>query len=209
MGIDLYDQIKEIENAEPQTFKSNTEDTAFELRPVGQLLNDLSGNYGALFVVAILRKLEIDESFVLQWRLENKFQQYQILNYYAPNCMPSTLPFSNFLNEKNGIKKIKELFSQGYFLKATLGDASYINQSWDKTGEFEQIAMLPSLNTGQYKNYMLQKKICIKTEFRVHTFSKNIIPGLSYISHGENQVHYHQDLEDFLNKILKNYLILF
>lgn len=203
IGINLYNKIKEIENAAPQRIRSKTENTAFGLRPDKWLLNDLSGNYGAFFIRAILQQLEIDESFVLKWRLENKFQQYQILTYYAPYCMPSTLPLSIVLNEKDGIKKIRDLFSQGFFLKSTLGDNSYNTQSWDKTGEFEQIAVLPSVCTEQYENYMLQKKICIKTEFRVHTFSKDIIPGLSYVSHGENQTNYHQDLEGFLNDIIK------
>jgi hypothetical protein len=200
--IYLYDQIKQIESAEPQSIKSKTQNGSFEFRHEEWLLNDLSGNYGALFIRAILHQLNVSESYVLKWRLENKYIQYVILNYYIPDCMPSTIPLSSILYRKNGFKKIKDLFSQGYFLKATLGDASYATQSWDKTAEFERIALLPTVCTGQYENYMIQKKICIKTEFRVHTFSKDIIPGLSYVSHGENQAPYHQGLNDFLNEIL-------
>ncbi|MGY0034569.1 hypothetical protein [Pedobacter sp. NJ-S-72] len=200
--IDLYDLIKEIETADPQLIRSKTENSAFELRPEEWLLNDLSGNYGALFIRAILYQLNIEESYVLKWRLENKYIQYAILHYYAPDCMPSTLPFSTLINQKDGIQRIRTLFSQGYFLKATLGDASYATQSWDKTADFELIALLPTVCTRQYENHMIQKKICIKTEFRVHTFSKDIIPGLSYVSHGGNQAPYHQGLNDFLNEIL-------
>lgn len=203
MNMDFYDQIKEIESAEPQRIRSKTENSVFELRHEEWLLNDLSGNCGAFFIRAILHQLNVDESYVMKWRLENKYKQYEILNYYVPNCIPSTLPLSILLSEKDGVKKVRDLFSRGYFLKATLGDASYITQNWDKSSEFEQIALLPSVCTGAYENYMLQKKICIKTEFRIHTFSKDIIPGLSYVSHGKNQSDYHQGLEIFLHDILK------
>lgn len=203
METDLYDLIKEIEAAAPQNINSKWKKGGFRLRSDKSLLNDLSGNYGAFFVRAILHYLHVDESYVLKWRLENKYIQYEILNYYSPNCMPSTFPLSPALDQKAGIEKVRKLFSQGYFLKATLGDASYATQSWDKTGEFEQITLLSSVRTGQYENYMIQKKICIKTEFRVHTFSKDILPGLSYVSHGENEDHNHQGLENFLNDILE------
>lgn len=201
MEINFYDQIKEIESTEPQLIRNKKENSTFELRPEKRLLADLSGNCGAFFIRSILHQLNVDESYVLKWRLENKYIQYVILNYYAPDCMPSTFPLSTLLNQKDGIQRIRTLFSEGYFLKAALGDASYFTQSWDKTGDFEQIVLLP-VCTGQYENYMLQKKIFIRSEFRVHTFSKDIIPGLSYVYHGDNQPHYHQGLNDFLDKIL-------
>lgn len=201
-GINFYHQIIEIESTEPQRIINKKKNSAFELKPDKRLLTDLSGNYGAFLIRSILHQLNVDESYVLKWRLENKYIQYVILNYYAPDCMPPTLPLSTILNQKGGIQRIRDLFSVGYFLKATLGDTSYFTKSWDKTGEFEQIALLRSVCTGQYENYMLQKKICIRSEFRVHTFSKDIIPGLSYVSHGNNQPYYHQGLNNFLNEIL-------
>lgn len=200
---DLKDQISEIENAAPQKIRIEKKNKSFELSLDKWLITNLSGNYGALFIRAILYQLNIDEFYVLKWRLENKYKQYEVLNFYIPNCMPSTIPFSSILYQKDGIKKISIFFSQGYFLKATLGDASGADQSWDKTNEFEQIASLSSVCTGQYENYMLQKKMHIKSEFRVHTFSKDIIPGLSYVTHGEKQNNYHMGIERFLSKILK------
>lgn len=201
MNINIDDLIKEVEAAEPQKIICNAANRTFELKAEESLSNDLSGNYGALFIRSIFNQLNIDESFVLKWRLENKYIQYMILEHYAPNCMPSTLPLSSLLDKKDGIKKAKKLFSQGYFLKSTLGDASYITQTWDKTGDFDQIALLENVSNGKYENYMLQKKVSIKTEFRIHTFYKDIIPGLTYLSQGEKQ-NYPRDLDEFLNDIL-------
>lgn len=118
--LDLYNQIKEIENAEPQRVRSSTKDSAFELRLDDWLIDNLSGNYGALFIRAMLYWLDIDEFYVLKWRLENKYKQYQVLCYYYPHCVPKTFGLSSFLMQSNGVEKIKTLFQRGVFLESHL-----------------------------------------------------------------------------------------
>lgn len=199
---DLKNVIFEIENSDVQKVKKCFRNEAFELRPDEWLLNNLSGNCGALFIRAMLHELNCNEHHVFKWRLENKFKQYQIFNYYAPGSMPETLGFSELLNQNNGIRKIKNLFSRGFFLKATLGDASLSNKSWDKTEEFVHILKLPNLTNGKYECYMLQKKLSLKFEFRVHTFSKEIIPALSYIVQGEKPTVSQFGAEIFIEEIL-------
>lgn len=198
----LQESITAIESSIPYPLKS--EIGAFELIPYPSLLTNLSGNYGALFIRAILQKLSIDEHQVLKFRLENKYKQYQIFNHFFPGCMPDTLPFSELLAQSDGEQKIRELFDQGYFLKKTLGASSHTTNSWDKTSEFETIARLQGNEHKPYEDYVLQKKLHIKREFRIHTFSKSVIPALSYTTPTKKNPNFHLNAENFVIKVLNN-----
>jgi len=201
---DLEDEISEIENSGVQKVHNGLHIAPFELKPYSWLLADLSGNNGAFYIRALLSKLNVDEHHVFKWRLENKFKQYQVFNYYMPGCMPETLSFSKQLDQHDGVRKIEKLFSKGFFLKATLGDGSFSTKSWDKTAEFEQLSKLPNHTKGKYESYMLQRKLSIKCEFRVHTFSKGIIPRLTYLVQGDKQTDGFQHVEKFLHNVLQN-----
>lgn len=197
---DLQESIAAIENINPQSIKIGN--GAFELIPYSSLLTDLSGNCGALFVRALLQELSVNEHQVLKFRLENKFKQYQIFNHYYPGCMPDTLAFSELLAKSEGEQKIRKLFTKGYFLKKTLGASSHTNKSWDKTSEFETIAKLQGNAHTQYEDYVLQKKIHIKREFRIHTFNKSVIPALSYRIPTKKNPNFHLHAENFVVKVL-------
>lgn len=195
--------IFEIENSNTQRVKRRSKTGVFELKPDLQLLSNLSGNYGALFVRAILSELSIDEHYIFRWRPENKFIQYQILNYYIPGCMPESLSLSKLLNQSNGIQEIKELFSKGFFLKATLGDASFSTNSWDRTAEFDHISRLHNFSSNNYESYMLQKKLDLKCEFRIHTFYKDVVPCLTYLIQSNRTSGNYPRVEGYINDILQ------
>ncbi len=113
----LKDIITDIEGTQPQHIQKNDNNAPFELKKDAHLVTDLSGNIGALFIRALLDRLNVNEHHLAKWHLENKFRQYQILNYYAPNCMAMTMGVSELLNSDNGIQKIKELCQNGFFIK--------------------------------------------------------------------------------------------
>jgi hypothetical protein len=199
---DLQESITAIENSIPHNLTWGN--GAIELIPYPSLLTNLSGNCGALFIRAILQKLSVNEHQVLKFRLENKFKQYQIFNHFFPGCMPDTLAFSELLAQSEGEQKIRELFNQGYFLKKTLGASSHTTKSWDKTSEFETIARLQGNEHKLYEDYVLQKKLHIKREFRIHTFSKSVIPALSYTTPTKKNPNFHLNAENFVIKVLNS-----
>lgn len=200
---DLKEKISEIENCEFQKIRRTIKFEPFELKPDNKLISDLSGGYGALFVRSVFQKLNLDERRIFKWRLENKFEQYQVLNHYIPDCMPNTLSLSGLLRQSDGIEKIKKLFAEGFFLKQTLGDATFFTNNWDKTLEFDNIYKSYLDHFDIYESYMLQKKMFLKSEYRVHTFCKEIIPGLIYKMKGEKLSDNFSGLESFLKMILK------
>lgn len=193
--------ISDIESASYQKIERKSQNTSFELCSDPDLLLNLSGNIGALIVRSLLKKLNIDEHRVLKWRLDNKNIQYQILNHYAPNCMAETIGLSQILNRKNGIDEIRKLCKQGYFLKAALGDGSGRAQTFDRTDELDEIINANEVVTGNLEKWILQKKLNIRKEFRIHTFGKDVIYGLTYRIQGENSLDNHE-AEQFLKEVL-------
>lgn len=198
----LKQAISEIENTVLKGLNGRpSKICSIELTPETHLLTNLAGSYGALIIRSILYQLGVDENRIFQWRLENKFRQYQILNYYIPGCMPETFALSTILSQDDGEQKARELFANDFFLKATLGDASFVTNSWNKTHLFDKIKQQYP-NSAAYEEYMIQKKMKLFREFRVHTFHREIIPLLTYRIPATQDTNIHQGAEYFVTMIL-------
>lgn len=200
--VTLEKIIWDIENFEFLNLEVKSEIQTFELWPDPVLVESLSGNLGALFVRTILNKLNINEHHIFRWRLENKYRQYQILNYYIPGCVAETISFSEVLNADDGAQKIRNLCKSGFFIKATLGDRTGENNNFDRTNELDGIIDSYTREYGHLEKWMIQKRIDLKAEFRIHTFSRDLIYGLTFITNGQD-VSKCTAAEDFLRGILE------
>ncbi|MET4142116.1 hypothetical protein [Pedobacter sp. UYP1] len=181
--------ISDIENSNAQVIKKKSVNETFELWRDPVLLADISGNMGVLFIRAILNKLNINEHHVFRWRLDNKYRQYQILNHYFPGCVAKTIGLSELLAENDGSKKIRELCAHGFFVKSTLGHRTGQAGSFDRTAELEDIIKFYQEKENQEREHqpeqwILQEKLDLNEEFRVHTFGSDLIYGLTFIMAG-------------------------
>jgi hypothetical protein len=181
--------ISDIENSNAQVIKKKSVNETFELWRDPVLLADISGNMGVLFIRAILNKLNINEHHVFRWRLDNKYTQYQILNHYFPGCVAKTIGLSELLAENDGSKKIRELCAHGFFVKSTLGHRTGQAGSFDRTAELEDIIKFYQEKENQEREHqpeqwILQEKLDLNEEFRVHTFGSDLIYGLTFIMAG-------------------------
>lgn len=201
----LKELILDIESAPLKIIQKRPFNETYELRAYQWLLSNLVGGIGVLFIRSLLSRLFINEHHIFQWRLENKYIQYLILTHYNPGCMPVTVSFSKLMGRTNGRQKINELIKEGFFLKATLGEGSGKTDTFDRTAEIEQIVNLhqtvPLLN--QNENWILQKKLALKAEFRIHTFNDNIIYGLTFKITGAISLD-NCKAEEFVKNILNN-----
>ena len=175
---------------------------SFQLQPDIDLISNLSGNYGALFIRAILNKLGFDEDHLFKWRLEHKLNQYELLNYYSPGCMPETFSFANVFTENDGLEKVKLLLKEGFFIKASLGDASLATNSWDKTAELDDIIKIQQEILIAQQPYLLQKRLLLQSEYRVHTFCQEILPALTYVAQGNKMPGAKVDIENFVEQVM-------
>lgn len=177
---DLAEIISEIEQLPVAPLQKRIPAVPIALIPEQHLISELSGNYGALFIRSIFHHLGIDEHRVFRWRPEHKLIQYQLLSHYAPGCMPETLGLSALLNESGGRQKAEQLLGNGFFLKATLGDGSFRRGDWNKSEDFKRFAADDNSRSGRSETHMLQRKLNLISEIRVHSFGSDIIPALSF-----------------------------
>lgn len=194
--------IDEIEHAYGQKLHKYNVPHNFQLEPDVELISNLSGNYGALFIRALLGKLGLNEHHLFKWRLEHKLNQFYVLNHYCPGCMPETLSLASVLSDKDGLEKIKSLLNVGFFIKATLGDASLANNNWDRTGELNEILKIEKDTLDSQQPYILQKKLQLDSEYRIHTFCRDIIPGLTFTTQGSKKINIKLRAEIFLKQVL-------
>jgi len=172
--------ISDIGRSGVNTVNKTEMNKTFELSPDPFLLSDLSGWIGAVTVRAILHELGVDEHHVFKWKPENKYFQYLILNHYFPGCMPRTLALSDLLATEGWVESIRSLITQGYFIKATLGFGSGKRMNFDRTTSFEQILREYLAEPKSGGNWILQQKLRLDKEFRVHSFGKDILYGLTF-----------------------------
>ena len=205
MNEDLLSQlIPEIESVNPRDIKRNTDNQAFQLCDHPWLTANLSGGVGALYMRAILQELNVDEHHIFKWRLENKYNQYLVLNHYCPGCVPKTLSFSKLYHQAEGISKITQLFTKGFFLKAALGHGSFSTNTFDRTDDFKQIITTYQPVNAEHEKWILQERLNLKMEFRIHTFSRDLITGLTFKLQGDdtyNQLPAENFVKDILNKL--------
>jgi len=180
--------IQEIEDFNLRMVEIKSSRGGFELIEDGQLSANLSGGVGAFFVRSALSLMNIDEHHVFMWHLENKYMQYLIFNHYCRGCMPVTYSLSAILYRSNSIALVKRLFKHHYFLKATLGHGSGRTNSFDRTIEFDKIIKSYQLRGDYDEEWILQKKLCLTHEYRIHTFGKEILYGLTFKISGQNSV---------------------
>lgn len=201
---DFFNNIlANIESFKPRSLLRNSKNKTFELRSDKLLTTNLSGGVGALVIRAILYKMGINEHHLFRWRLENKYIQYRVLTHYNPGCMAETISLSKLLNEQEGVLKIKQLFDKGFFLKATLGHGSFVNNAFDRTAEFDDIQSSGLINKEINEKWILQKKMDFREEFRIHTFSRDIIYGTTLKIKGLDSLD-NFEAEKFVEKILNN-----
>lgn len=198
--------ISDIENYSVQVIEKKPVNETFELWLDPVLYDNLSGNIGAVFVRALLNKLNVNEYHVFRWRLDNKYRQYQILNHYSPGSVAKTIGLSELLAKNNGYKKIWELCENGFFVKSTLGHRTGQAGSFDRTAELNDIIKLHQEKgnqekEGQPEQWILQEKLDLKEEFRVHTFGDDLIFGLTFIMAGQDSSK-STTAEMFVQKIL-------
>jgi len=200
---DVFEEIiQDIECTPALIVKKKSQEDKFHLWSDPNLRSNLSGNIGAFFVRAFLNQLNIDEHRVFKWRLDNKYRQYQVLNYYVPGCVANTISFSKVMREENGVHKIRQLCESGYFVKSTLGDGTGRANEFDKTTELENILKSDHIENNHLDKWMLQERLNLVKEFRVHTFGRDLLHGLTFKIKGKGLTGI-SDVDEFVKLLIE------
>jgi hypothetical protein len=139
------------------------------------LLKGLGGGTRAVLVRQLLRSLAFDECRCLPWRLDHKLVQALVLRSYLPEAIPVTCGFNGIL----AIEDAGSLEQAGYFIKRALSDSS---------GEEGNQAEARPCVSGQQpavqdladEEYVVQERIPIACEYRVHSLEDEVIDDLTF-----------------------------
>lgn len=137
-------------------------DSILAVRIAVSEINGLSdgvwGSFPVTFIRHLYRELGFDEHRVFNWRLEHKLIQALVLHHYAPGCIPATRGLAGW--------------SGPVFLKPALGDSS---------GDRQPILL-------QDETFIVQERIPIAREYRVHTLEDRVVDDLTFHRYGKGDI---------------------
>jgi ATP-grasp domain, R2K clade family 2 len=150
------------------------------------LVEGLGGSKRALPVRQLLRALGFDEARHLQWRMEHKLVQALVLQSSIPEIIPVTCGIDS-LARRHGPRGVRQFLAEdfpgGYILKTALGDSS-----GEAGGGINAEAVLCGLESREApqpgrlldEKIVVQKRIAIATEYRVHSLEEDVIDDLTF-----------------------------
>jgi ATP-grasp domain, R2K clade family 3 len=175
------------------------------------LLDDLSAGSRALVVRQLCRLLEFDEHRHCQWRLEHKLVQALVLNHYCPGAIPITQGLDSYVAATGADDFRRALHAEypaGFFIKRALGDSSGERSDCDRTH-----LVIEAIEDGRHgvflppnliaENFILQERVHIETEYRVHTIEDHCIEALTFQRYGRGNIPGERDAPNaFVQSIL-------
>ncbi len=151
----------------------------------------MRSTFRALIVRHLLDKLGFDEHRVFRWRLEHKLTQALVLNHYTAGSAPPTRGLYRFAAKVSGDLRcaISETFPAGYVVKEALGHSSGERGSMDRAAE--AIASIGDRSLPKRlwnEQWLLQQRIPIEKEYRVHSLEGDVIPDLTFHRFGSGNI---------------------
>jgi hypothetical protein len=174
------------------------------------LREGLAGSTRALLVRQLLRALGFDEHRHLQWRMEHKLIQALVLRSFIPESIPITCGLSALAgrHDSRGLREFLAChFPNGYVIKAALGDSS--GELHNGNGpELASIGLGPA---GQMQprslsdeRYVVQERIPITTEYRVHSLEEDVIEDLTFRRYSDGSIPGEREAPNaFVNSLLR------
>jgi len=156
------------------------------------LVEGLGGSTRALPVRQLLRALGFDEARHLRWRMEHKLVQALVIWAWAPEIIPVTCGLDALARTHGprGVRKFLDNgFPNGYLLKSAVGDSS-----GESGGGVNGEAVLRALEARSDlqdcvapqpcrildERIVVQERIAIATEYRVHSLEEDVIGDLTF-----------------------------
>jgi hypothetical protein len=158
------------------------------------LREGLAGSTRALLVRQLLRALGFDEHRHLQWRMEHKLIQALVLRSFLPESIPVTYGL-NALAVHHGAQGLRQFlashFLNGFVIKAALGDSS--GEISNGNGAESILARLESGGPPQSRSlldesHVVQERIPIAIEYRVHSLEEEIIEDLTFRRYDDGSI---------------------
>jgi hypothetical protein len=154
------------------------------------LVEGLAGSTRALITRQLLRTLGFDEHRQLEWRVEHKLIQALLLRHWIPESIPVTCGLHS-LARRCGPNRLREFLAAeypgGFLIKDALGDSSgevaKYNDAARIPDRFQNTSVLPPCLLPE-ETHVVQERVAIATEYRVHSLEDEVIPDLTFRRYG-------------------------
>ena len=145
-------------------------------------------NPGALLVRQLFHALRFDEKRVTRWRLEHKLVQALVLQHYCPGVVPVTRGLWRSLagcTRERALHEFDAILRDAVIVKPAVGEASgEMHQSDQRRRALRQLDAIqhqvPCPDALADETFVVQERLRIRDEYRVHSFEDRVIPALTY-----------------------------
>jgi len=180
----------------PRRRTVSTKEIHLRLSELEPLTIGLASTARALPVRRFCRVLQFEEGHHFRWRLEHKLVQALIVNHYAPGVVPVTRGLGRLARRHTGrglSEGLKKEFPNGLYIKPALGDSSGETPQKDKTSKY-----LAAIDSGSEafssspliadEDIIVQDRLFIEKEYRVHSLEDSVIEDLSFLRYGHGNI---------------------
>jgi len=156
------------------------------------LRKEMTGSFGVYVVRALWNALGFDEHRKFRWRLEHKLVQSRVFNRYLGREFPESWGVDSL--SRQGLRRplIDALLSGGLFAKETLGHLSGDFGEADATQEVLESLIrgdeAPQAGTPVGEKWLVQERIAVEREYRVHSLEDRVLPGMTFDRYGAGSV---------------------
>jgi hypothetical protein len=163
----------------------------------GPFHKNLSSTYRAVPIRQLSHLMGLDEHRPFLWRLEHKLVQALVLDQLCPGHVAVTLGLGRYAAgiHKNDLRgKLHEEFTLwGFYLKPSMGDSSGERPVIDDSHVILKDIELGKIRLGNPvaitdEAWLLQRRLSIKNEYRVHSIEDRVIDNLTYNRYGRGDI---------------------
>jgi hypothetical protein len=164
---------------------------------------------GLLFIRHLFKELNFDEERVFRWRFEHKLVQALILDHYCKGSVPVTRGLGREVfgcSEDKFEIILRERYGGEFIVKAALGDSSgdlqQVNRLAAAAEEVRSRAPSSCPSLLSEERFILQERLEIEEEYRVHTLEDEVIPELTFGRYRKISTQDRKEPNHFVQEIL-------
>jgi hypothetical protein len=158
------------------------------LREDDSLREEVTGSFGVYAVRALWNALGFDEHRKFHWRLEHKLVQAMVFNHYLGREFPASWGVDALVRRGQRERLLDGLFSGRLFAKEALGhlsgDVGESEATHDVLRRLLRRGELPLAGEPSDETWLVQERIAIEREYRVHSFEDLVLPGMTFYRYG-------------------------
>jgi hypothetical protein len=141
----------------------------------------------------LYRLLHFDENHPFRWRLEHKLVQALVLRSFCPSCVPASSGLYTYLAKHPCPRTEQDLRRSlaGVYLKAALGSGADPDNEREANVAIAAILSspaVPRVSSLVDEQWIVQERLSIAEEYRVHTIEDSVVPDLTYLRYSDRTI---------------------